>query len=262
MRNTDLTKEKRLAHIKDHLDGGFNIERLVSNVQNRAGDPLACTMRLSSHALAQAMLSWFDERNLAKLKQYCYVAASLDRHWYLMEVDQTSPGANFLQLLKPLVSNNRSLIQWFAYYDDGYDQKRIENHKTHDFWAYQGVLAVRGDWRRLRERSEKILNNPPTTTEKKYLIDHHFYLALSTGDKRGMEEALQAILSPKVVKGRAIDESGFTEDLIFTPAVIYAKIAWLHGYEVSVNSDLVPPEWLPITPLDTYEKGYDFLSEG
>jgi Immunity protein 49 len=64
---------------------------------------------------------------------------------------------------------------------------------------------------------------------------------------------------PKALASRSNDEGGFTEDLISTPAFIYAKIAWRHGYEVVVDSPFVPSEWLPISPLDRYENHYAFL---
>ena len=58
---------------------------------------------------------------------------------------------------------------------------------------------------------------------------------------------------------RAKAESGFTEDLISTPAVIYAKIAWLHGCKVVVDTPYIPAEWLPMDPLPHYDNHYRFL---
>jgi len=252
---------KRLEHIESHLRIGEDLQRLIFNIENDLGDPIACMLGLSSQALATAILAWFKERDLSLTKKYLSIAAEIDKKRYSREVNKLGAGGKVLALLKPLISDNKLLIDWFAGFDEAYDLKRIENTKTRDFWAYQSIVALRGDWARLKGRSERVLENPPASSEKKYLVDHHFHLALSKGDKRGMEEALKVILSPKVVNGRTIDESGFTEDLIFTPAVIYAKIAWMHGYEISVDSHLVPREWLSIAPLDTYEKGYDFLSK-
>ena len=54
-------------------------------------------------------------------------------------------------------------------------------------------------------------------------------------------------------------EGGYTADLICTPAVIYSKLAWRHGYEIVVDSPYIPKEWLPITPLDTYEDPFEFM---
>jgi hypothetical protein len=42
--------------------------------------------------------------------------------------------------------------------------------------------------------------------------------------------------------------------------VIYAKIAWLHGHEVRVDSPYVPAQWLPLEPLPHYDPVYRFLA--
>lgn len=44
-------------------------------------------------------------------------------------------------------------------------------------------------------------------------------------------------------------------------AVVYAKIAWLHGHQVQVSSPYVPKEWLPIAPLPKYEEAFAFMTE-
>ena len=59
---------------------------------------------------------------------------------------------------------------------------------------------------------------------------------------------------------RKDDDSGYMADLVSSAAVIYAKIAWLHGHEVRVNSPYIPEEWLPCTPLDRYDAHYSFLA--
>lgn len=141
-----------------------------------------------------------------------------------------------------------------------YHPDRIEDHKTHDFFAYQAVVGLHGDWGRLAERCERVIADPPGSSgELKYSRDHKFYLALAHQDVPAMEQALGEIVTPHALKSRANDESGFTEGLISSWAVIYAKIAWLHGYEVKVDSLHIPLAWLPITPLPIYDVGYGFL---
>jgi hypothetical protein len=52
----------------------------------------------------------------------------------------------------------------------------------------------------------------------------------------------------------------FAEYLSF-PALGYAKLAWQKGLPVEVNSPLVPKEFLPVLPRESYEDtSYDFLS--
>lgn len=257
-----IAAAKRIAHIRAHLDKGFtNLDRAVSNVATGAGSPRGSAMTLSRHAMAKAMNSWFEEGDLQSMRQWCYVAARLGMLIYQFETDTSGPGGKTLHLIAPLLSNNKSVIDWFAHYDAAYDSKRVENHRTHDFWAYQAMIALRGEWPRLIERCERVLADPPgASAEQKYLGDHRFLLALARQQKAAMEEALHSLVSPKAVRARSNDDSGYTADLISTTAVIYAKIAWLHGYEVRVESPYVPLEWLPNTPLRFYEAHYGFLT--
>jgi hypothetical protein len=251
---------KRLAHIRSHIDDPADVSHSINNIERKIGNLPACVMSLSSHAMGNALCEWFENHDLNMMRQWWYVSAKLDQFWYEIGEKPFSPGANMLRLLKPLLSNEKELIKWFVHYDEAYDLKRVENHKTHDFFAYQSSVALRGDWQRLLERCNKVINDPPGgSKEKKYLLDHHFYKALAQGDIEKMQDALQELLSSDVIKERSNDENGFTDDLIFTPAVIYAKIAWHHGYEVKVNSPYVPSEWLSIEPLKEYDNYYDFL---
>lgn len=61
------------------------------------------------------------------------------------------------------------------------------------------------------------------------------------------------------MRSRINDDSGYAADLISTEAVIYAKIAWFHGYEVRVDSPYIPTEWLSVEPLAKYNCSYSFL---
>ncbi|MES2407096.1 MAG: Imm49 family immunity protein [Pseudomonadota bacterium] len=252
---------KRIEHIQNHLEGrDEDLERKINFITHNLGDPVACVMGLSGHAEASAMYAWFANHDLKTMKQWWYVSAKLEQLQYRMEVDTFSPEANTLHLIKPILSDHDGVIDWFAHFDAIYDMKRVENHKTRDFRAYNVIMALRGDWPRLIERCERVINDPPgASDEQKYQIDHHFFLALGKGDLSKMEQVLQQIVEPKAIRSRSDDESGYTEDLISTYAVIYAKIAWRHGYQVKVDSPYVPVEWLPMAPLEHYDSHYDFL---
>jgi hypothetical protein len=233
----------------------------VSNIENNAGSPKGSVMRLGSHAEAKAMSCWFEEHDVPSMRQWSYVAARPQMLVYRFETDTSGPFGKTLGLMKPRLSNNKLVIDWFARYDAAYDLTRAENHKTHDFLAYQAIVALRGEWPRLLERCERVLANPPgASREQNYLGDHKFFLALARQDKSAMEDALRAMVSPRAVKNRADDDSGFGADLISAAGVIYAKIAWLHGHEVQVDSPYIPAEWLPNTPLEHHDDHYNFLA--
>ena len=256
---------KRIAHVRAHLDVGFPpdlMAKCIANIENQTGSPSGSAMNLAMHAEASAISAWFERRDLAAMRQWFYVAARLDRLVRESEPPETrGPGGKVFPLHKPLLANNKALLDWFVARDCDFDQARVANHKTYDFWAYQAIVAIRGDWGRLRERCEQVLADPPGAGGlQKYLRDHYFYLALARDDRDGMEAALREIVSPAALRGRNADDSGYAADLISTAAVIYAKIAWLHGHQVSVDTPYIPAEWLPMTPLARYDPCYRFLT--
>ena len=88
-------------------------------------------------------------------------------------------------------------------------------------------------------------------------LDFEFFKALHVGDKSKMEELLEKFVSPKVLKRKF--DNPILNQYIALPALGYAKLAWIKGIEVDINSPLIPKELLPIQPLDHYEIPYDFL---
>ena len=254
--------KSRLIHVKGHVEASSrSAQQALSFIENGTGSFKGCLYNLGRNAFVNAIYSWFGLHDLDAMKEWFFLSASLDKKIYEIEIDRNGAIGKLLQLLHPLLSDNRDLIEWYANTPDLYYQDRVENTKTADFFAYQGVVAIRGEWDRLRDRCARVLADPPRTSQlKKYIIDHQFFLALADNDVPRMEAAIAAVAEPRAVRGRANDESGFTESLISTYAVIYAKIAWFHGFEVKVNSPLVPAEWLPVQPLSHYDLRYKFLA--
>jgi hypothetical protein len=251
----------RIRHIRNHLENGFDVDGCVQNIENNVGSPKGSAMLLSSHAFASAMFSWFSKDDLADCKRWCYVGGKLKQLYCQMQDEPEGPGVALLDLLLPLLSDCEELIQWFAGYDRLFYPGRIDNHKTLDFWAYLSRLALRGEMAQLRERAEKAIEDPPTASNhKKHLVDFHYYVGLANGDVEKMESSLREMTTPKALSGRKAEESGYTEGLISTPAVIYAKLAARLGYQLKIDSPYVPSEWLPIARLDHYPSPYSFLS--
>ena len=94
------------------------------------------------------------------------------------------------------------------------------------------MYALRGEWERVGSRAQQVIDLAPSA-QKKFMVDEHFYLALARGDVGGMEDALTELTSEKMARVRNNQlEFGFTHFFIGTHAVMYAKRAWLHGYQV------------------------------
>jgi len=237
------------------------LDKLIRNVTHDQGNSGPSLLMLSDHAYGSALLSWFVRRDLAAMRQWLYTTARLDQMYYQRIEDRGRALNKAWRLLYPLVSNHPGMTQWFAGCDEIYDLKRVEYVRTWDYLGYQAPLALRGDWNRLARRSQAAIDYLRATKSKvRYLADQEFFLALARQDRPSMEVALERLTQPKLIRSRINDEHGFAENLISTPAVVYAKIAWLHGHEVKVDSPLVPAEWLLMKPLPHYEEAYAFLA--
>jgi hypothetical protein len=251
--------KKGLAHVGSHLEG--HQERLVgrlNHIRNNSGDPEACKRALQSHAETASLISWFQDKNLVACKQWAYVAAKLRRMIY-QNAPLTgiySPGVPFRDLLWPLLSGHSWLIKWYGAFN-GIDVNRAKKSSTWEFLTFQAKLALRGEWEVLADRGERFLLNVPERM-KRFASDNRFFVALARGDIRAMEDALSEMVKPDSIKWRNEDD-GYTGWFIVREAVIYNKIAWLHGYQVDIGSPWIPSEWLPISPLPHYEDPYPFM---
>lgn len=232
---------------------------VVNNIEYNLGDPIACLLSLVRIAKYRATLAWFEGNNLTSFRQWSFVSARLNQKYILSRNSTFEPFLKNIDLLEPLMSNNPALITWFANYDAVYDMKRVEKLSTVDYFAYQSIVALRGDWSRLSERCKQVIDNPPPSL-KRWQEYHHFYLALAEQDLVKMESVLREMVEPKKVRSRLSEETVITENLIFSRIIIAIKIAWLHGFEVKVDSPYVPMEWMPMTPLTQYDNVYSFLS--
>ncbi|NLR74326.1 Imm49 family immunity protein [Leeia aquatica] len=257
----------RIAHVKSHLEGFHDpvegIKRAIQFLTEGTGSRSGCLLRLSSYLSAEAVCSWFVEQDIHALRQWSFVCASVEKAYLPLSKNLGSPGAQVLGLLFPLLSNHPGVIEWFTAYDRLFNLDRVENHKTENFRAYNAIVALRKEWSRLKTRCERVLSDPPgANSERRFQVDNQFFLALADGNMEGMQSALQELVSPAVIRGRSNLESGFTDGLISSYAVIYAKIAHLAGYPVTIDSPYLPLAWLDGTPLPHYEQPYSFLEEG
>lgn len=251
--------ENGLAHVGSHWEGHKNDElTYLSHISQNTGSPLGCMRLLESLASASTLLAWFSGHDLVHCKQWAYVSAKLRRIIY-QKAPLTgiySPGVPFSDMFMPLLSDHPGLIRWYGEFE-GIDLERAKKGGTWEFVTHQAKLALRGEWDLLGERSERWLSNVPERM-KRFAPDNRFHLALAKHDIAGMESALAEIVTPKEVKWRN-EHEGFTGWFIVRQAVIYAKIAWRHGFQVQVDTPWIPKEWLPIEPLPAYEDPYPFM---
>ncbi|MFZ6755743.1 Imm49 family immunity protein [Undibacterium sp. Ji50W] len=260
----------RLVHIDSHLDGdSFQPERILRLINRiAAGESSAaqCISQLKSYVMAKGMSAWFHTEDLSALKNWFYVRNKLEFILGSPPYNQTGGSLAYenqaLFGMFYLVSDHPGLINWYSNFDSGFNKKRTENTAAAGFWTQQFFIALRGEWDVLIERCERILASPPSRSrERKFMPDHCFYLALAKGDIGGMEAVIKELVTPKLIARREPIEGGYTADLICTPAILYSKLAWRHGYQVEVDSPYIPKAWLPISSLDSYEDPFDFMKQ-
>lgn len=261
-----------LDHVVGHLRSHQEMEKSrLGHIEAKTGDPYACMGGLERQAETATMVAWFRDGDLLACKQQAYTVAKIDRirrqknRWWGVG----SPiSFGFFDPAFLLLSDHEPLIAWHADFEwyNGWngEQERPKNFALTTYQdlycGYQTTLALRGDWRRLGDRSERWLDAPPSRL-KRFVPDMQFFLCLAKGDVPGMEMALAEIVSPKQRHWRESWHGGYTRRLISEEAVVYAKLAWRHGYQVDVDTPYIPKEWLPVKPLDEYTDPYDFMRD-
>jgi hypothetical protein len=260
----------RLAHVVNDLKGFTYRDERIKLLQDRIvsmqSNFYALFLSLQGYSEAKGISTWFYEDNLSSLKNWFYnygKLAYICAHEPYNTIGQSLAYENrALEGMYYLISDHEGLITWYSGLDAIFDQKGVENTKSFEFYTKQFFLALRGEWDTLGERCERIIANPPSQSrEKKFMPDHHFYLALSKGDVVGMEQVISELVSPKMMTRRESVEGGYTAGLLCTPAIIYSKLAWRHGYEIVIDSPYIPQEWLPIKPLEVYEDAFELMEQ-
>jgi hypothetical protein len=85
-----------------------------------------------------------------------------------------------------------------------------------------------------------------------------FFEAFLEKNKEKMEEAI--LLMVKKYHKRRYDMPLLSK-IISIPALTYAKLAYIKGYELDIDHPLIPKELLAINPNSEYWE-YDFMKEG
>jgi hypothetical protein len=226
------------------------------------GSRSGCLGGFSGDCLVRAMLAYFRDNDMPNMKQWAYLSAKTRIMWehetlsdYLTE-----------DLLRPLISDNEEVIEWYRRFSLPYElPKNVSGGDKDDpknwmFYRYQSWLALNARWDELGERCERILAmQEQIKKDRSYLIDHRFYLALAKGDKAGMTAVLLEKVTPKERKTRQLQQSGITWDLIDSYATLFAKLAWRAGYELELDTPWIPKDWLPVRPLEKYDEPWPFM---
>lgn len=228
---------------------------VIANMSKK--EPPYGFLSISDKAITHALYSWYVDHDLAAAKQWFYVAAKC------IAISTTKPVGNetFWALhpfMFPLLSDNTEMIALYATLSPlGRDEKptfaeRRDDLKSNEFDIYLVQLVLQKDDTKLQEHiaTYKAKNYKRQSKYKIRIIN--FMEALLKGDVAQMESAIAPLSKWEL-------GNPTTEDFLASYAVVLCKLAWLRGYEVQVDSPLVPMEFMPIAPLAHYDDVYEFL---
>ena len=247
---------------KERIDGWPRIDGLPDEVavyiDKGEGSFTGCMHNLIRLHEEIANYAWFAEQDLTTFKLHSYVVARL---MYILDKIGELGFLHEATWFYPLLSDHEPLIRYWqaAQPESNFLKRRMANPNQNEYRYYQLTLALNGQWDELGRRADVFLQEPPAKM-KKYAPDMRFYLALARQDKAGMEAALAELTSPKVAKVRnEVFELAVASKFVSPFACIYAKTARRHGFELDVDTVLIPQAWLPVSPLPEYPDPYEFM---
>lgn len=225
-----------------------------------------CLLRMfRSYLTASALSDWYRRGDVNRVKNLFYTIGKLE---YLRFVQDWDTGTfhsfsytHAIESMPILISDHSGLIEWCAVSNFGLaDNDNKDKFHTSTFFVKTLFLAMRKQWHEVEERCRRYTENPRRRPFSRMdIFEYQYLLALATGDTRAMENNLSEFVSPRGLRTNSSSESGMTDGLISTFGLLFAKLAWMNGYEVNINSPYIPQEWLPVQPLDHYEDEFDFM---
>ncbi|MFN7186595.1 MAG: Imm49 family immunity protein [Cyclobacteriaceae bacterium] len=246
----DLNKEDRLIEVAHSYKK--NDEQWIEALK-KDGDPRIGSMVLWGVNQSYALKSYFIDKDIEQGKQHFYTCGRLDE-FLITKYDEKILDYGINHLSYALLSDNEALIKRYANLRHSNYEAMIKGGGTAPMYILQCI--IKDDWKEY----ERVMPIMKTKTVKKFKMemDAAYYEALAERSKSKLEEILSEFVTPKIHKQRNKAHELINE-FISHPAIGYAKLAWLKGIEVKIDSPLVPSDLLPVKPNETYQDDYDFL---
>lgn len=236
-----------------------SVPKEVAYIDQGKGSFEGCLSMLKMLHKEIANYSWFAEQDLSDFKLNSYVVAKL---MYMIAKSTGEEGVmHEAEWYYPLMSDYEPFIRWGMSFEpkSTFLKRRVDNPNQNEYRYYQLTLALNGHWDEMGRRAEVFLKEP-STKMKKYVPDMRFYLALAQKDKAGMESALAELTSAKVARVRnEVFELTVPSTFVSPFACVYAKVASRHGYDLDIDTVLIPKAWLPVSQLPSYIDPYEFM---
>lgn len=248
--------ERGIAYFKKDEENDLNI------IRTKIGNPSACMVYLSKIYIFNAKLALLKYQDVDKFKENMYITGKL----FLMSQEKI----NFFitgyptEIFPIIMSNNVEMREFLIKnmdritYWDKVKEYGLTGVSGIIFQNRNILLALKGDFKQLRERSAVFVEKFPKS-EKKRVIDHEFYIALCDGNIEEMRKVIYRMLEKKTARKMMWDVEVFFNDFLHIHVLLYSKIALLHGYDLGIDHIKAPKELIDNTPLESYPEPYDFM---
>lgn len=247
-----------IEYSQDRLEGE---KRRLNLITNKEGDPLSCITMLGHDYHQMASVNLLVDKDIEKFRQNMYLSTKLcllgsDTRSYLIP--------HVEDFFSALMSNNQDILEFFKKYSDilAYEKEKNFYKKSYSgsFLSRTVLLALKGEWEDVILRANLYLANPSKDRKDKYYyIQFEFLKALAEKNIEKMKENINAMLEPKVARQMMYDESIFFYLHVYV--LLYLKIASYYGFDLEIESDIVPKELIDNTPAKEYSEPYEFMKK-
>ena len=208
-----------------------------------------------------AEYAYFHQGNLKKAKQAYYSGARLMRFVYNNYRNDTYPHADIAfridRINMALLSDHPQIITGLGHAVTN----RLTQQAARGATNFTILAIIREDVEVLSEQIKLLTKYHLSKKNRNWIQPEvNFFSAYLAKDQQGITDAIYSMLKSR--KYMYISKAFMRgERRMDIPAITYAKLAWLKGYEIEIDHPMIPMDFLPIQPLDHYTDELPFLKE-
>ena len=251
---------ERLKHLLESMESLIDDESdNLKRIEEKRGNCLYCIKELGEIYETTASKALLVDKDIESFRKNMYIYSKLK----LMSRDTRAYLAwRKINLFCILMSNNKDFLDFILRNFDiiGHEKEKYKKSEA-DFYLMRTILlAIRGNWEEVIARADFYSANPSKETDFKYFpLEFGFLKALAEKNIEKMKENINAMLEPKVARQMMYDENIFFYLHIYV--LLYLKIASYYGFDLEIESDIVPKELIDSKPAKEYPEPYEFMKK-
>lgn len=255
--------QEKIEHILSHLEGAMETENEdLEYIDTKKGDPLACISFLANLYALKSCKNYLLEKDMESFKKNMYIYAKLE----LLSRDTRRFLLIYRAKLFPMLLSNHPdfliFLEKYLYIFQGLPEETYKKSKA-DVWLGKTLLlAFRGEWEQVIARANVYAENSSKESHTRfYPLEFGFLKALAEKDVTQMKDWMEKMLEPKTARRMVYDMHAYFDFYLQIYAVIYYKLAAYHGFDLDIESDILPKELMDMTPASSYPEPYEFMKE-